>query len=33
MGRAVESHVLSNAVRMCLEDRIILDGNKTIVFG
>ncbi len=33
MGRDVESHVLSNAVRMHLEDRIFLDGNKTIVFG
>lgn len=32
MGRDVESHVLSNAVRMHLEDRIIMDGNKTIVF-
>ena len=33
MGRDVESHVLSNAVRMHLEDRIFLDGNKTIVFA
>ena len=33
MGRDVESHVLSTAVRMHLEDRIFLDGNKTIVFG
>ncbi len=33
MGRDVESHVLSNAVRMHLEDRIFMDGNKTIVFG
>jgi formyltetrahydrofolate deformylase len=33
MGRDVESQVLSTAVRMHLEDRIFLDGNKTIVFG
>jgi len=33
MGRDVESQVLSRAVRLHLEDRIFLDGNKTIVFA
>lgn len=33
LGRDVERNVLSRAVRWHLEDRIIVHGNKTIVFG
>jgi formyltetrahydrofolate deformylase len=33
MGRDVECQVLARAVRMHLEDRVFLDGNKTIVFS
>jgi formyltetrahydrofolate deformylase len=33
MGRDVESQVLSRAVRLHLEDRIFIDGNKTVVFA
>jgi formyltetrahydrofolate deformylase len=33
MGRDVECQVLSRAVRLHLEDRVFLDGNKTIVFS
>jgi formyltetrahydrofolate deformylase len=33
MGREVESQVLLRAVRMHLEDRIFIDGNKTVVFS
>ena len=33
MGRDVESQVLSRAVRLHLDDRIFVDGNKTIVFA
>ncbi|STZ08687.1 Formyltetrahydrofolate deformylase [Moraxella caprae] len=32
LGRDIEREVLSRAVRWYLEDRIILDGNKTVVF-
>ena len=32
-GRDVERLVLSRAVRLHLEDRIIVYGNKTIVFS
>ena len=31
-GRDVERSVLSRAVRWHLEDRILLHGNKTVVF-
>jgi formyltetrahydrofolate deformylase len=33
MGREVERQVLLRAVRMHLEDRIFIDGNKTVVFS
>lgn len=33
MGREVETQVLVRAVRMHLEDRIFIDGNKTVVFA
>jgi len=33
MGRDVECQVLSRAVRLHLEDRIFIDGNKTVVFA
>ncbi len=32
LGQDVERHVLARAVRWHLEDRIIVDGNKTVVF-
>lgn len=33
LGRDIERQVLSRAVRWHLEDRILVDGNKTIVFA
>lgn len=33
IGRDVESQVLARALRLHLEDRVFLDGNKTIVFS
>ncbi|HUR42230.1 MAG TPA: formyltetrahydrofolate deformylase [Verrucomicrobiae bacterium] len=33
LGRDLERQVLSRAVRWHLEDRIIVDGNKTVVFA
>lgn len=33
MGREVESQVLLRAVRLHLEDRVFIDGNKTVVFS
>ncbi len=33
MGRDVECQVLSRAVRLHLEDRVFLDGSRTIVFA
>ncbi|WP_116136910.1 formyltetrahydrofolate deformylase [Trinickia diaoshuihuensis] len=33
MGRDVECQVLARAVRMHLEDRVFIDGNKTVVFS
>jgi formyltetrahydrofolate deformylase len=33
LGRDLERQVLARAVRGHLEDRIIVDGNKTVVFG
>lgn len=32
-GRYVERMVLANAVRLHIEDRVIVEGNKTIVFN
>ena len=32
LGQDVERNVLARAVRWHLEDRIIVDGNKTVVF-
>lgn len=32
IGRDIERDVLARAVRWHLEDRIIVDGNKTVVF-
>lgn len=32
-GRNIERMVLANAVRMHIEDRVIVEGNKTIVFN
>ncbi len=32
IGREVESHVLSQAVRWHAEQRVLLNGSKTIVF-
>lgn len=32
LGRDIEGRVLTRAVRWHLEDRVIVDGNKTIVF-
>jgi formyltetrahydrofolate deformylase len=32
LGRDVEKTVLARAVRYILEDRVLIDGNKTIVF-
>ncbi len=31
-GQDVERNVLARAVKWHLEDRIIVDGNKTVVF-
>lgn len=33
LGRDVECTVLARAVRMHLEDRVFIDGNKTVVFS
>jgi formyltetrahydrofolate deformylase len=33
MGRDLERQALARAVRWHLEDRIIVDGNKTVVFA
>jgi formyltetrahydrofolate deformylase len=33
LGRDVEASVLARAVRLHLEDRVFIDGNKTIVFA
>ena len=32
VGRDIERRVLARAVRWHLEDRVLLDGNRTIVF-
>ena len=32
LGQDVERNVLARAVKWHLEDRIIVDGNKTVVF-
>ena len=32
LGRKIEREVLARAVKWHLEDRIILDGHKTVVF-
>jgi formyltetrahydrofolate deformylase len=32
-GRDIESRVLSRAVKLHLEQRVLLSGNKTVVFG
>jgi len=32
LGREVERRVLARAVRWHLEDRILVDGNRTVVF-
>jgi formyltetrahydrofolate deformylase len=32
-GRDVERTVLARAVRWHLEDRIVVHGNRTVVFG
>ena len=32
LGRDVENAVLARAVRYVLEDRVLIDGNKTVVF-
>ena len=32
-GRDIERRVLSRAVRYHLQDRVILNGGKTMVFG
>ena len=33
IGREVERRVLAQAVRWHLEDRVLVDGNRTVVFG
>jgi formyltetrahydrofolate deformylase len=33
MGRDIESQVLARAVRWHLERRIVITGNKTVVFA
>ena len=33
LGRDLERQVLARAVRCHVEDRVIVDGNKTVVFG
>lgn len=32
-GRDIERRVLAAAVRLCLEDRVLLNGSKTVVFS
>jgi formyltetrahydrofolate deformylase len=32
LGREVERRVLARAVRLHLEDRILVDGRRTVVF-
>ena len=32
-GRDIESRVLARAVKLHLEDRVMLNGKKTVVFG
>jgi formyltetrahydrofolate deformylase len=32
LGREVERRVLARAVRLHLEDRVLVDGNRTVVF-
>ena len=32
-GRDIERRVLARAVRAHLEDRVLLNGHKTVVFG
>jgi formyltetrahydrofolate deformylase len=32
-GRDVESRVLARAVKLHLENRVMLNGKKTVVFG
>jgi formyltetrahydrofolate deformylase len=32
IGREVERRVLAQAVRWHLEDRVLVDGNRTVVF-
>jgi len=32
LGREVERVVLARAVRFHLEDRVLVDGNRTVVF-
>jgi formyltetrahydrofolate deformylase len=32
-GRDIERTVLARAVRWHLEDRVLVDGNKTVVFS
>jgi formyltetrahydrofolate deformylase len=32
LGRDIERQVLARAVKWHLEDRVLVDGNKTIVF-
>ncbi len=33
IGRDIERRVLARTLRYYLEDRILLNGNKTVVFG
>jgi formyltetrahydrofolate deformylase len=33
LGRDIEAVVLARALKMHLEDRVFIDGNKTVVFG
>jgi formyltetrahydrofolate deformylase len=32
-GRDIESRVLARAVKLHLENRVMLNGKKTVVFG
>ena len=32
IGREVERRVLARAVRLHLEDRVLVDGSRTVVF-
>ena len=32
VGREVERRVLARAVRLHLEDRVLVDGSRTVVF-